>query len=117
MEFNLLGPTFRERTVEDNLIAGNNTERGAPGGIRVSRFGRVDLRRNRIVCNAKGGAHGAEGGVICVLENNVIADNGARRQAPTPSLRGAGDIPASKFDAPRYVTEVATHTPLGKEDL
>jgi hypothetical protein len=103
--------------IEDNFIAGNNTERGAPGGIRVSRFGRVDLRRNRIVANAKGGAHGAEGGVICVLENNIIADNGAKRQAPTPSFRLAGDITARKFDAQRYVTEIATSPPLGKEDL
>ena len=37
--------------VEDNLIAGNNTVRGGPGGLRVSRLGRVDLRRNRIVAN------------------------------------------------------------------
>jgi len=104
-------------TIEGNFIAGNNTERGAPGGIRVSRFGRVDLRRNRIVANGKGGAHGAEGGVICVLEDNVIADNGARRQAPTPSFRLAGDISGSKFDAHRYVTEIATTAPLGNEDL
>src|SRR5262249_9495005 len=84
--------------IEDNFIAGNNTERGAPGGIRVSRFGRVDLQRNRIVANAKGGAHGAEGGVNCVQENNVIADNGDRRQPATPSFRAADDITASKFD-------------------
>jgi hypothetical protein len=103
--------------IEDNFIAGNNTDRGAPGGIRVSRFGRVELRRNRIVANAKGGAHGAEGGVICVLENNVIADNGARRQAPTPTFRLTGDITASKFNEQRYVTEITTGAPLGKEDL
>jgi hypothetical protein len=104
-------------TIEGNFIAGNNTERGAPGGIRVSRFGRVDLRRNRIVANGKGGAHGAEGGVISVLEDNVIADNGARRQAATPSFRLAGDITAITFDPRRYVTEIASSTPLGKEDL
>ena len=40
--------------IEDNLIAGNETERGAPGGIRVSRFGRVEMRRNIIVGNGKG---------------------------------------------------------------
>src|SRR5205823_6330431 len=49
--------------IEDNLIAGNDTGRGAPGGVRVSRLGRVELRRNRIVANAKGGARGAERGV------------------------------------------------------
>src|SRR5438270_5210604 len=43
-------------SIEDNLIAGNNTVRGGPGGVRVSRWGRVDLRRNRIVGNEKGGA-------------------------------------------------------------
>jgi hypothetical protein len=104
-------------TIEGNFIAGNDTERGAPGGIRVSRFGRVDLRRNRIVANAKGGAHGAEGGVICVLENNVIADNGFKKQPATPTFRLAGDITAGKFDAPHHVTEVATSQPLSKEDL
>jgi hypothetical protein len=104
-------------TIEDNFIAGNNTERGAPGGIRVSRFGRVDLRRNRIVANAKGGAHGAEGGVICVLEDNVILDNGAKRQAPTPTFRITGDISAAKFNTQRYVTEVATTTSLSSMPL
>jgi hypothetical protein len=104
-------------TIEDNFIAGNNTDRGAPGGIRVSRFGRVDLRRNRIVANAKGGAHGAEGGVICVLEDNVIVDNGAKRQAPTPTFRITGDITARKFNTQRYVTEVATSTSLSSAPL
>jgi predicted outer membrane repeat protein len=103
-------------TIEDNFIAGNNTGRGAPGGIRVSRLGRVELRRNRIVANAKGGARGAERGVICVLEDNIIADNGDRRAQPTPTFRFTGDITASKFDPQRYVTEIATssHPP---EDL
>lgn len=104
-------------TIEDNFIAGNDTVRGAPGGIRVSRFGRVDLRRNRIVGNAKGGAHGAEGGVICVLENNIITDNGAKRQAAKPNFRLVGDITGSKFDARRFVTEVTTSTSLGKDNL
>jgi predicted outer membrane repeat protein len=97
--------------IEDNFIAGNDTGRGAPGGIRISRLGRVELRRNRIVANGKGGAHGAEGGVITVLENNVIADNGARRQLPTPSFRLSGDITASKFDPLRQVTELTTARP------
>src|SRR5438874_2521438 len=77
--------------IEDNLIAGNGTIRGGPGGVRVSRWGRVDLRRNRIVGNAKGGAHGAEGGVICVLENNVMADNGAKNVPAKPAFRLNGD--------------------------
>jgi len=94
--------------IQDNFIAGNDTGRGAPGGIRVSRLGRVELRRNRIVANAKGGAHGAEGGVICVLENNIIADNGARREPATPSFRFAGDITAANYDPQRHVSELAT---------
>lgn len=102
--------------IEGNFIAGNNTVRGAPGGIRVSRFGRVDLRRNWIVANAKGGAHGAEGGVICVMEDNIIVDNGAKRELPTPVFRLAGDITASKFDDRRYVTEIAANS-FGKEDF
>jgi hypothetical protein len=104
-------------TIEDNLIAGNDTGRGAPGGIRVSRFGRVDLRRNRILANGAGGAHGAEGGVICVLQDNIIADNGGRRQPATPVFRLTGDIAAGKFDAQRFVTEITTGAPLGTEPL
>jgi len=103
--------------VEDNVIAGNDTIRGGPGGVRVSRWGRVDLRRNLIVGNAKGGAHGAEGGVICVMENNIIEDNGARREPADPSFRLAADIASREFDARRYVTEIATSSTLGKEDL
>lgn len=103
--------------IEGNLIAGNFTDRGAPGGIRVSRFGRVDLRRNRIVANEKGGAHGAEGGVICVLENNVIADNGAKRDPAKPSFRLNGDITSRKFDARTFVTAIKTTAPLGQENL
>jgi hypothetical protein len=103
-------------TIEDNLIAGNHTVRGGPGGVRVSRFGRVDLRRNRIVGNDKGGAHGAEGGVICVMEDNVIADNGGRREMPRPSFRLTSDITSRSFDQTRYVTDL-TVKDLGKEDL
>lgn len=106
------GPTV----IEGNLIAGNSTDRGAPGGIRVSRFGRVELRRNRLVANEKGGATGAEGGVICVLEDNVIADNGARRELAKPAFRLTGAISARTFDARAFVTEIKTAAPL-KEDL
>ncbi|MBX6313817.1 MAG: right-handed parallel beta-helix repeat-containing protein [Isosphaeraceae bacterium] len=104
-------------TIEDNLIAGNDAVHGGPGGVRVSRWGRVNLRRNRIVGNGKGSAHGAEGGVICVMENNTIADNGARRETAKPAFRLAGDITARKFDVRRCVTEIATTKALGKEDL
>jgi hypothetical protein len=103
--------------VEDNVIVGNNTVRGGPGGVRVSRWGRVDLRRNLIVGNEKGGARGAEGGVICVMENNVIADNGEKRVAAKPAFRLAGEIAARNFDRARYVTEIALNNSLGKEDL
>src|SRR5262249_6301329 len=72
--------------------------------------------------NDVGGAQGREGGVICVMENNTIADNGvpgkkARREAPKPSFRLAGDLTARKFDARRYVTEVSTGKALGTKDL
>ena len=70
----------------------------------------------RIVANEKGGAHGAEGGVICVLEDNVIADNGAKREPARPAFRLSGDISARTFDARAFVTEIKTGTPL-KEDL
>lgn len=103
--------------VEDNLIAGNHTIRGGPGGVRVSRWGRVDLRRNRIVGNDKGGANGAEGGVICVMEHNVIADNGAKREPPKPSFRLTGEITDRRFDPTRYVTEISLGEGFGKEDL
>jgi hypothetical protein len=104
-------------SIEDNVIAGNDTVRGGPGGVRASRWGRVDLRRNLIVGNEKGGAHGAEGGVICVMEDNLIADNGAKRVAATPSFRLGCEITAREFDARRWVTEVETSQDLGKEDL
>jgi hypothetical protein len=101
--------------VEDNVIAGNNTVRGGPGGVRASRFGRIDLRRNWIIANEKGGAHAAEGAVLCVMENNIIADNGAKRDPATPKFRLTGDISDRKFDARRYVTEIATNAALGKD--
>jgi hypothetical protein len=101
--------------VEDNLIAGNNTVRGGPGGVRASRFGRIDLRRNRIVANEKGGAAAAEGAFLCVMENNIVADNGAKRTPATPKFRLTGDITARKFDARSYVTEIGTSAALGKE--
>jgi hypothetical protein len=103
--------------IEDNIIAGNHTIRGGPGGVRVSRWGRVELRRNLIVGNEKGGAAGREGGVICLAENNVIADNGARRAPPKPSFRLTDEITARKFDERRYVTEITTSKGLGKADL
>ena len=102
--------------VEDNVIVGNDTVRGGPGGVRVSRFGRVDLRRNLIVGNAKGGAHGAEGGLICVSENNIVADNGLKREPARPSFRLVADITTRKFDATQFVTEIATSAALAKED-
>jgi hypothetical protein len=104
-------------SIEDNMIAGNNSVYGGPGGVRVSRMGRVDLRRNRIVGNGKGGARGAEGGVLCVMENNIIADNGARKEAAKPAFRLAGEITARKFDARHYVTEISTSKDLGKQVL
>jgi hypothetical protein len=111
--------------IEGNVIAGNTNVYGGPAGVRVSRFGRVDLRRNLIVANAVGGAQGREGGVICVMENNTIADNGTPRQKgkkvpkapPKPSFRLTGDITARMFDARRHVTEITTSQAFGKEDL
>lgn len=79
--------------IEDNLIVGNNSVYGAPGGIRISRWGRGDLRRNCIVANHNGGAHGAEGGVLCVMENNIIKDNDTN--AP-PTFRDSGTIIAER---------------------
>jgi hypothetical protein len=112
-------------SIEDNIIAGNKSVYGGPAGVRVSRFGRVDLRRNLIVANDVGGAQDREGGVICVMENNIIADNGVPREKgkkvpkapPKPAFRLAGDVVARKFDERRYVTEIATSKPLGKEDF
>src|SRR6185295_6949616 len=63
----------------------------------------------------KGGAAAAEGAMICVMENNIEADNGAKRTPATPKFRHAGDITGRNFDARRYVTEVATSGPVGAE--
>jgi hypothetical protein len=101
--------------IEDNVIAGNNCTRGGPGGVRASRFGRVDLRRNLIVANERGGAHAAEGAFICVMEDNIHADNGAKRDPATPKFRLTGDITARKFDPRSYVTEIGTNAALGKD--
>jgi hypothetical protein len=103
--------------IEDNVIAGNHTIRGGPGGVRVSRWGRVALRRNVIVANEKGGAKGAEGGVICVDEDNITADNGAKREPPTPKFRLAAEIAERRFDDLRCVTEFAVNQALGDDDL
>lgn len=111
--------------IEDNLIAGNRSVYGGPAGIRVSRFGRVEIRRNVIVANDVGGAQGREGGVICVSDNNIIADNGterkkdkkARREAPKPPFRLTGTITTRKFDAQHFVTEIVTSQTLSKENL
>lgn len=104
-------------SIEGNFIAGNTTDRGGPGGIRISRFGRADLRRNRIIANEKGGAHGAEGGVISMLEDNIMEDNGAKREPAKPKFRLTGDITARKFDARSFVTEIKTGAPIAKENL
>ena len=103
--------------VEDNVIAGNNTVRGGPGGVRASRFGRIDLRRNLIVANEKGGAHAAEGAFLCVMEDNLVADNGAKRLPATPKFRFTADVAARKFDERSYVTEIGTSAALGKDHV
>jgi hypothetical protein len=103
--------------VEDNIIVGNNCTRGGPGGLRVSRFGRVDLRRNFIVANEHGGARAAEGAVISLMENNFSEDNGEKRIPATPKFRLAADISAREFDARHYVTEIAVNADLGKDHL
>ena len=51
------------------------------------------------------------------MENNIIADNGAKREPARPSFRLSSPITERKFDARRYVTEIATGQPLGKEDF
>ena len=103
--------------VEDNIIAGNTTVRGGPGGVRVSRFGRVDLRRNWIIANEKGGTAAAEGAMICVSENNVIADNGAKREKATPSFRFSADVTQRKYDSRDCVTEFTVAQDLSREKL
>src|SRR5262245_28634025 len=100
--------------VEDNLIAGNNTVRGGPGGVRASRFGRIDLRRNVIVANEKGGAHAAEGAFICVMEDNVTADNGGKREPAKPKFRLTGEITGRGLDGRGFVGQVGPSVELGK---
>src|SRR5262249_62287289 len=110
---------------ENTIVAGNTTIDGGRAGLRVRRFRGVDLRRTLIVANNVGGAAGREGGVISVMENNVIADNGTPREKgkkvakapPKPAFRVTREITARKFDAGRYVTEITTNEALGKEDL
>jgi hypothetical protein len=99
--------------VEDNIIAGNNTVRGGPGGLRVSRFGRVDIRRNWIIANEKGGAAAAEGAMICVNEGNVSAANGAKRTPANPKFRATAEITKRRYDERACVTELAISTESG----
>jgi hypothetical protein len=68
-----------------------------------------------IVGNEKGGAAAAEGAMICVMEDNIVADNGAKREPAKPSFRLSGEITERKFDERRYVTEIGTGAALGKE--
>jgi hypothetical protein len=51
------------------------------------------------------------------MENNIFADNGARRQADNPSFRLSGEITARKFDGRRYVTEITTSQSFDTADL
>lgn len=99
-------------SVEDNLIAGNSTIRGGPAGLRVSRWGRVDLRRNRIVAN-ESGVHGGEHGVILVSEGNIIEDN----ESGSPKFRANGKITGREFEPHRFVTEITTDRPWTDEDI
>ena len=106
-------------TIEDNLIAGNDTVHGGPSGVRISRFGRADLRRNRIVANLRGAAHGGEGGVLCVMEENIIKDNGdprGRTSESSPSFAMTGTITAREFDAARFITRIGTDKPLPEKN-
>jgi len=52
-----------------------------------------------------------------VMENNVIADNGAKREPARPAFRLVTDITGRNFDAAHYVTEFAISRDLRKEDL
>jgi hypothetical protein len=99
--------------VEDNIIAGNGTVRGGPGGLRVSRFGRVDLRRNWIIANEKGGAAAAEGAQICVKEGNVEAGNGAKRDPATPRFASTAEITKRNYDERACVTVLSISSESG----
>jgi hypothetical protein len=106
-------------TIEDNFIAGNHTVHGGPGGIRVSRWGRAELRRNRLIANTRGGAFGAEGGVISVLEDNIVEGNGELRgdgSDVTPRFRLSGAITGRTFDAERAVTSFTVGKPIGEDE-
>jgi len=100
--------------IEDNFIVGNTSITGHPGGLRVSRWGRANLRRNRIVANPTGGAIGAEGGILALMENDIITDN-----EKDSKLRVVltGNITSKKFNPVYYVTEMTTSTNLAEQDL
>jgi hypothetical protein len=97
--------------IEHNLMAGNNCIRGGPGGIRISRWGRAELRRNLIVGNM-GGVKGSEGGIISVMEDNVIQDNQESKNQSSCKFRLTGQITGRNFDQRRYVTEITTSADL-----
>jgi predicted outer membrane repeat protein len=95
--------------IEDNLIAGNDAVLGAPGGVRVSKKGQAELRRNRLLNNARGGALGAQGGVITVMENNI--------ESYSTRIRISAEISGRKFDPVHHVTEFTTTKALEGADL
>jgi hypothetical protein len=49
------------------------------------------------------------------MQDNIVADNGAKRDPATPKFRLTGDITARHFDERGYVTEIGTSAALGKE--
>jgi hypothetical protein len=51
------------------------------------------------------------------MEDNIVADSGAKRTPATPSFRFSREITARRFDARRCVTEIATSPDSRKEDL
>ncbi len=55
--------------------------------------------------------------MICVMENNLIADNGAKRTPATPSFRFSADITERKYDARSCTTEFTVGQELGREKL
>jgi hypothetical protein len=98
-------------SIENNLIVGNTCIRGGPGGIRISRWGRVELRRNVIVGN-QGGARGGEGGVISAAADNIIQDNEEKKTQGSPKFRFNGQITSRNFDEHRFVTAITTGSDL-----